>query len=386
MKRVVRVKLTPNSEQAQLLAATLHACNQAANDVSAYAHENPGASPYMLRARTYQEVKNQVPGAQAAQQVIRKVVQARKARRANLRAGNYGPKGSHRYNKALSRVISFRPDAAQPYDDRILSWKHDQRTVSIWTLEGRQTIKFTGRGSDLDLLRHYRKGETDLVMRGARFYLYATIDLPDPATTTPCGFIGVDMGIVQIATTATSDGQPGQSWAGGEVIARRRRNRRLRSRLQKKGTKSAKRLLRKRALKEARYATDVNHRVSKKIVAEAQRTGRGIAVENLTGIRSRVRQRKPQRATLHSWAFAQLGQFVAYKAQAAGVAFIQVDPAHTSQQCSGCGNIDPKNRQTQADFTCTSCGISLNADTNAAINIARRGVDDWAAANLPYAA
>lgn len=74
---------------------------------------------------------------------------------------------------------------------------------------------------------------------------------------------------------------------------RRTRNRELRHTLQMKNTKSAKRLLRQRARKEARFAADVNHQISKRIVAEAERTGRGIAVEELTGIRERVRLRKP---------------------------------------------------------------------------------------------
>ncbi|WP_442916388.1 zinc ribbon domain-containing protein [Lentzea sp. DG1S-22] len=68
----------------------------------------------------------------------------------------------------------------------------------------------------------------------------------------------------------------------------------------------------------------------------------------MTGIRERVRLRKPQRAMVHSWAFAQLGRFLAYKAERAGVVLLKVDPAHTSQQCSGCGEIDKKNRRSQA--------------------------------------
>ena len=133
---------------------------------------------------------------------------------------------------------------------------------------------------------------------------------------------------MNIATT--SDGHRA---AGVRLNRYRKRQQRLRARLQAKKTSSARRLLKKRRRKEARFAADVNHQISKRIVAEAQRTGRGIAVERLTGIRERVRLRKPQRATLHSWAFAQLGVFVAYKAQAGGVAFVVVDAAHTSQTC-----------------------------------------------------
>jgi IS605 OrfB family transposase len=156
--------------------------------------------------------------------------------------------------------------------------------------------------------------------------------------------------------------------------------------LQAKKTSSARRLLKKRRRKEARFAADVNHRISKNIVAEAERTGRGIAVEELTGIRVRVRLRKPQRATLHSWAFAQLGQFLTYKAQQAGVVVVQVDPAFTSQTCHVCGHVDKRNRRSQAVFQCGRCDFVGHADHNAAHNIAARGVVRWGEVMRPDAA
>jgi putative transposase len=144
--------------------------------------------------------------------------------------------------------------------------------------------------------------------------------------------------------------------------------------------------LKKRRRKEARFAADINHRISKRIVAEAQRTGRGIAVEQLGGIRARVRLRKPQRAAVHSWAFAQLGSFLAYKARQAGVAFIEVDPAYTSQTCHACGWVDKRNRRSQSAFECGRCGFVGHADHNAAIVIASRGVERWGEVMRPHAA
>ncbi|PWK88263.1 IS605 OrfB family transposase [Lentzea atacamensis] len=129
----------------------------------------------------------------------------------------------------------------------------------------------------------------------------------------------------------------------------------------------------------------MNHRISKNIVAEAERTGRGIAVEELTGIRARVRLRKPQRATSHSWAFAQLGQFLTCKAQQAGVV-VQVDPAYTSQTCHACGHVDKRNRRSQAVFHCGRCDFVGHADYNAAHNIAARGVVRWGEVMRPDAA
>jgi transposase len=48
----------------------------------------------------------------------------------------------------------------------------------------------------------------------------------------------------------------------------------------------------------------------------------------------------------------------------------KINPAFTSQRCSACGHVDPKSRESQAVFRCTACGYTLNADVNAAINIA----------------
>ncbi len=197
----------------------------------------------------------------------------------------------------------------------------------------------------------------------------------------PGGWLWTDLGIANIATTSD-----GRKIAGKTVNRYRQRQVRLRARPQAKGTKSARRLLKKRARKEARFAADVNHQVSKEIVTEAERTGRGIALENLTGIRDRARLRKPQRVALHSWAFAQLGEFISYKARRAGVLASFVDPACTSQRRSACGAVDKKSRRNQAKYQCTSCDFVEHADVNAAINIASRAAGDWAAVNQPYAA
>ncbi|MFC4110960.1 RNA-guided endonuclease TnpB family protein, partial [Micromonospora zhanjiangensis] len=175
----------------------------------------------------------------------------------------------------------------------------------------------------------------DLVHRDGMWFLYATIDVPEPELIDPDGFLGVDMGIANIAYDSDGTG-----YAGATLNGYRRRQLRLRKRLQAKGTQSAKRLLARRRRKEARHATHTNHVIAKTIVTEAARTGRGIAVEKLTGIRDRVRLRKPQRVTLHSWSFHQLGTFLTYKARRAGIPLVQVDPRYTSQTCNRCGHRD----------------------------------------------
>ncbi|MFD8529952.1 hypothetical protein ACFV0L_21300, partial [Streptosporangium canum] len=170
--------------------------------------------------------------------------------KANLRAGNLGPPGSRRRTRAESKPIAFRPHAAQPYDDRCLSWRIEARTVSIWTVRGRlRGVAFTASAAQLKTLALYRKGESDLLCRDGMWFLIATCDLPEVPLTAPDGFTGVDLGIVNIATTGD-----GARHSGKGLNAVRHRRRELRRRLQAKATRSAKRLLKKRRRAEARFA------------------------------------------------------------------------------------------------------------------------------------
>ena len=224
-----------------------------------------------------------------------------------------------------------------------------------------------------ELLKH-QKGESDLWYTAGVFYLLATCEIEEPTPAEVELFLGVDRGISNIAV----DGD-GQKHSGSHINSVRHRHRRIRRVLAKKGTKSAKHLLRKLAKKEQRFANDTNHCISKSIVTKAQDTQRGIALEELGGIRDRVTVRKSQRATLHSWAFDDLEQKIRYKARLYGVKVVSVDPRNTSRTCPACGCIDKHNRPSQSVFKCVACGFSGHADHIAAINIARR-----ASVNRPH--
>jgi putative transposase len=383
VKLAVQVKLQPTTEQASALEAALRACNTAATEVAVVARNTRVYRNYDLRKHVYAGIKDDHGlGAQAAQHVIKKVCDAYKTLKANLRAGNYGSPDSKRYRRVSTEPVGFRWQAAQPYDARMLSWQTDARTVSIWTVTGRmKTVAYTGSPDQLKAVAELPVGECDLVYRDGMWFLYASVEVAEAEPVEPLAFLGVDVGIVQIATDSD-----GRVYAGEQLNRYRRRQIRLRAKLQARKTESARRLLAKRGRRESRHAVNVNHVISKSIVAEAARTSRGIAVEELTGIRARVRLRKPQRAALHCWSFAQLGQFLTYKARRAGVPLVKVDPRYTSQTCSKCGHRDKRNRPDQATFVCRSCGVVAHADVNAAVNIASRGVDGWGAVNRPHVA
>jgi len=204
------------------------------------------------------------------------------------------------------------------------------------------------------------------VKREGRFFLHIQIGGEAPESIEPDDFLGVDLGIAKIATT--SDEPKGH--CGKPVEKVRRKHNLQRKRLQRKATKGAKKKLVRMSGKEARFRRHENHCISKTIVQTAKDTGRGIALENLKGIRNRITARSGDaRNRLSAWSFHQLVGFLSYKAQDAGIPVVQVDPRNTSKTCSVCGHCERGNRKSQAEFACKHCGFSANADWNAARNI-----------------
>jgi IS605 OrfB family transposase len=347
MKLTAVVKLVPTDTQRELLYATLEQANAACNAISDTAWDTKTFSRVSLHRRVYANIRAAYPlAAQVVVHSIGKVADAYQADRKTKR--------------------QFRKLGAISYDDRILNWHLADSQVSIWLLGGRQIIPFVTGDHQWALLATQR-GESDLVCRKGEFYLYTTCDVPEDAPIDPEDWLGVDLGIANIATDSDGD-----FYQGHPVQKVRFRHRRLRTGLQAAQTDSARRHLKRLSGQERRFATAVNHTISKRLAHKAQGTGRGIALEELSGIRARVTVRKPQRAGLHSWSFFQLRAFIEYKARRAGVPVVAVDPRHTSRTCPACGCVDKRNRPSQAVFSCVQCGFAAHADHVAAVNISRR--------------
>lgn len=362
MRLTTRIKLVTTGAETSALLDTLALANQLANKVSGIAYKTSTNNKIALHHRVYGMLKTEGLAAQAAVRVIGKVAEAYATQQGLITKGVLKGK---RKEKALSKPIQFRPKASQAYDRNNLSYNLDQQTVSIWSVKGRlKKVSFACSDEQLELLKNYRKGETDLIYENGDFYLSTGIELPETPLQEVTDYLGFDSGIVNIATTSDGD-----NWSGGAVTATRKKNRKLRAQLQAVGTKSAKRLLKKRSKKEARFVKNTNHVISKKIVKAAQHTGRGIAHENLKGIRARARSNKSLRTELNNWAFAQLFSLVAYKAKLAGIPVKIVEPAYSSQLCPECGAIGRENRPNRDLFCCASCSHTGPADIIAAQNI-----------------
>jgi putative transposase len=353
MKLTAKVKLQPTSEQRDYLLQTLERANAACDYISDVAWKNSVFGAFRLQTLVYADVRQRFDlSAQVVIRLLSKVADA------------------YRLDKKTLRT--FRKHGAIAYDDRILKGYTQQQRVSIWSIGGRLNIPYLAGERHKQLLVA-QKGESDLVYSNGEFYLLATCEIPDPTEQETETALGVDLGVVNIATTSDGD-----VMSSATIERKRQKHQRLRSDLQQRGTLSAKRHLRKLSGKQQRFQADVNHRIAKRLVLEAQHTKRSIALEDLTHIRTRTRVRGHQeRARRSNWAFAQLRFYITYKAKLHGVRVDVVDPRYTSQRCSACGHIEKANRKSQSAFLCCNCGYADHADVNAAKNIA------WAAVMPP---
>ncbi|EFO82095.1 IS605 family transposase OrfB [Oscillochloris trichoides DG-6] len=348
MKLIAQVKLTPIAAQADALLRTLEAANAACDAVSELAWNTRTFKKFDLQKLCYLSIRETYGlSSQLAIRVIAKVGDA--------------------YKLDTTTVRTFRRHGSIAYDDRILSWALPGHKVSIWTLDGRLSIPFLTGERQLAFLA-YQHGESDLVYRKGEWYLLATCDIPEPTEQEVDDVLGVDLGIVNLATDSD-----GESYTGKDVERKRQWYAGRKKALQAVGTKSAKRRLRQLSGRQRRYQKDVNHGISKNLVAKAERTKRAIGLEELTHIRQRARVTGPtQRARHSNWGFAQLRACIAYKAKMAGVTVRVIDPAYTSQTCHACGHRARANRRSQAEFCCVKCGHRAPADYNAVRNIRER--------------
>jgi len=349
MKLTLQVKLVVTGGEKDILLQTMEKFNAAASFAAKVAFEAKVFSQPAVHKRCYAEIRLKYGlSAQLAVRAIGKAVETLKR------------------DKKI--CPAFKPHSAVIYDERILSFKSQDR-VSIYTLTGRLLLPCIF-GKYQQERRGRIKGQSDLVYRkdSGQFFLYVTIDLPDGTPIKPEDAVGVDLGVVRLA--ADSDGG---AYTGDAVEACRKRFSILRAGLQSCGSRSAKRHLKRSGCAEARFRRDVNHCISKKIVVSAKGTRRAIALEDLKGIRERITVRRKQRARQYGWAFSQLRLFIEYKARLAGVPVALVDARNTSRTCPECGHCEKGNRKSQSEFVCRHCGYSNNADYVGALNIRARG-------------
>lgn len=226
--------------------------------------------------------------------------------------------------------------------------------------------------------KEYKVGQSSLQFdRNNNLILNLNLDIPDKvkAEVVKDRVLGVDLGIKYPAYMCLNDDTYKREHIGSidDFLRIREQMQNRRRKLQHdlkfikggKGRNKKMQALDRLRDKEKNFATTYNHMISKNVVEFAKKHQcEYIHLEKLTkdGFNNVI---------LRNWSYYQLQQYIEYKAEREGIKVRYIDPAYTSQTCARCGHVDKENRQTQEKFICTECGFELNADHNAAINIAR---------------
>ena len=350
----LKIKLQTTEQAAQSLSETQKAYVVALNQTSGAAFEKKVFNSVALHHITYRDVRELTKLPANLVCSARNVV-------------------AEAYKRDKQTPHRWKETAAMRYDARTLTVKLDQEFATLTTLDGRVRVNLILS----DYHRQYLDGTWEIEptatisRKGRIWYLHliVTRDVPDSQSE---GVIGVDSGIVRIATVNT-----GKTFNGGIIKHIRERRFKQRRDLQSARHKShnQRRLLKRLAGKEKRSVDWLLWNVANEIADEALKVNAGtIAIEDLKGIRTRIKCAKKQRLIMHGWPFASLFAKMKHVASKHGINVESVDARNTSRTCR-CGHMDKANRTTQSTFRCVVCGYSHNAEYVASHNIAVRYVE-----------
>jgi len=330
----------------QSLLQTAIAFNKACQIVLNYGSKHKIYNKSVLNKATYQQVRKEIPNLPSA------LVQTARDEASEMLLRTD-------FALVVKKRLSVR------YDNRCFKFYPESNYASLTTVFGRLNFPF----------KHYNyldtwKGEytnAQLVIRGGRVFLNVQVKLPDSPLKATGKVLGVDRGILNIATCSDNT-----FFDSKRLRAVKGRYQFLKRRLQHVGTRSAHRKLQVLSGLERRFVLDTNHCVSKEIVDKPFDV---FALEKL-GVSKKKKRGKRFNRKLGSWSYGELQRFISYKAEAQGKMVVFVNPKYTSQRCSRCGFVHKWNRHGLG-FRCGNCGFSLNADLNASRNIGVLGKSEY---------
>ena len=346
----LRCTLKPTPEQAAALEETVQLFAKGCNHALSVAKEKREFRRFTLPRLVYKDLRSMGLSANLAVQAIARVGR-----------------------KKGSRAKHYRPTSCT-FDQRTLSLRGE--SVSLTTTVGRLVIPMKLGNYQRDMLARAKSVQGGVLVKGTKGKWYINLTLRLEVPTLPKGggkVVGLDMGQRYLATLSN-----GMQFSGGPIKNKRLHYIKKRAEIQSKldrpseRTKGVERLWERLTGREARFVNHTLHTLAKRIV-DSLEPGDTLAIEDLTGLRSRTAKRGKKERHLHNlWSYARFRSLLEYKAALKGVRVVAVDPRHTSQECPRCGHTAKENRKSQALFRCTACGFQHNADWVAATNIARR--------------
>jgi len=197
-------------------------------------------------------------------------------------------------------------------------------------------------------------------------YAHVSVTVPEKPMIEPKAWIGVDRNATGHIAVAANP-QTGKIWKLGRKAEHiHKKYREIRRKLQKAGKHG---LLKRIKNREGNIMTDLNHKVSRKIIEIAKENDAGIKLEKLDGIRNNNKHAKSFDYGLNTWSFYRLQEFIEYKAGLEGIPLTYVEPENTSKECSRCVYMGIGEDKS---FRCPHCGHVDHADVNASFSIALR--------------
>ena len=361
MIRTYKYRLYPTNAQARTLdfllwqGRTLY--NAALEQrITVYKETGKGVSYYQQWAH-FRDLRNASPdtlgqlNATSVQQMLRRLDKAFVAFFRRLKAGETPGfprfKGRDRFNSLEYRHgdgCKVRPG------ERVMLYVQNVGEVKV---------KYHRPLPDKAIIKH-----VILKRRNRKWYVCLQLDLPEPSVVPhPGPAVGIDMGLSHLL--AFSDGTlvENSRWLRRSLAQLRVAQHRL-SRRQKGSVRRRKAAAQVARLHErvANQRRDFWHKLTRQLAD----TYSLIALEDLTLAFMTANHHLALSA--HDAGLAEFQQLLAYKAEGAGTQVVTVNPAYTSQACSGCGVVVKKDLSVRV-HVCPDCGLTLDRDVNAARNI-----------------
>jgi putative transposase len=273
-----------------------------------------------------------------------------------------------RLDKACKRFFSGGGYPRFKAKERYRSFTYPQ-TPAFRVMDSGKKIRLSGIGNIP--IRYHRplegKPKTATVIRysSGNWYVSITCETAD-VLMRDSPLTGFDLGLKRYLVS--SDGavtEPLRALKHGEKKLKREQRKLSRK---KKGSSNHRKQRRKVARQHEKVANrrrDFLHKTSRKLIDSHE----GFAFEKLR-VRNMVRNHRLAKA-ISDAGWSTFVSMTAYKAERAGKPFVLVEPSGTTQGCSGCGLVVPE-ALADREHVCPSCGLVLDRDTNAAINIQRR--------------
>lgn len=342
-----KIKLLPSPDQAAILLETIKQYKEAINAPLKFGFSNKQVSGVELHKATYYTLRKQL-------QLPSQLVCSARCKATEIL-------------KSIKTKTKGKFDTRQPQSSRYPAIRFDKNsctfsaaTIKLTTVRGRQEVSFIQYPfANADWKSKGTTCEVQYKPYKDEWYLTIFVEKAEPVKRTGGKVLGIDRGCKHICVTSNN-----QFFDSKHLRNVKGKYKYLRQRLQSKGTKSARRLLKKISGKENRFVKDVNHCISKQIIALPFDT---FVLEQLK-IRKDKKNGRKFNSILAGWSWFQLETFLKYKAILTGKSVEYVDPRYTSRKCSRCGHCERSNRQG-VNFFCKACGFRLHADLNASRNI-----------------